>query len=233
MSVVVRWFPQSWVQIRADHHLVYIDPSNVNSMRDIVASAFSSKVRREELPEHTEPGDLVLVSHHHLDHVKKGLMDVLSAPRSVVLGPIKCRKKLGEAMRIVKARETITQGDLVVRVVEAYNPPGSRKMMYHKKGEGVGYVIEVDGKRIYHAGDTGFIDEMDSLGPIDVAFLPIGGKFTMDINEAAQAVKVIKPMVVIPMHMMRSDPMELKSLVENATSSKVVVLAPGEQFKLD
>lgn len=233
MAIAVRWFPQSWVQIRTDEHLVYLDPSNTNTIMDILAAPFSSRVRADKLPDHVEQGDLILITHHHIDHVKKGLVEHLSRPNAKILGPSKCREKLGGTMDVVKAGETITFGDLTVRVVEAYNPEGSRGMTYHKKGVGVGYILEVEGKRIYHAGDTGLIDEMSGLGPIDAAFLPIGGKFTMDVKEAVQAVTIIRPSLAIPMHMMRSDPREFKSLVESTTPSRVAVLTPGETLNLD
>jgi L-ascorbate metabolism protein UlaG (beta-lactamase superfamily) len=227
MAVAVRLFLQSWVQIRTDEHLIYLDPSNMNSMGDFLAGAFSSGVRSDKLPDHLEPGDLILITHHHQDHVKKGLVEHLSRPGAKVLGPSKCRRTLGDAMDVVAAGEIRTIGDLKVQVVQAYNPVGSRRMTYHKKGVGVGYIIEVEGRRIYHAGDTGLIEEMNGFGPVDVAFLPIGGRFTMDVKEAVEAVTIIKPSLAIPMHMLRSDPQEFKSLVEGTTPSKVAVLAPG------
>ena len=74
-----------------------------------------------------------------------------------------------------------------IKVVDAYNTPqGSSTRKLHKKGNCVGYVITIEGKTIYHAGDTDFIPEMKELGKIDVALLPIGGKFTMDIEEAVK-----------------------------------------------
>ena len=98
-----------------------------------------------------------------------------------------------------------------IKVVDAYNTPqGSSSRKRHKKGNCVGYVITIEGKTIYHAGDTDFIPEMRELGRIDVALLPIVGKSTMDIKEAVQAVIAIKPTLVIPMHMhhLKADPQE-------------------------
>ena len=70
----------------------------------------------------------------------------------------------------------------------------------HPRGHNVGFVFSLGGLTIYHAGDTGRVPEMASLGAIDVALLPIGGTYTMDEDQAAEAVKDIRPKVAIPMH---------------------------------
>lgn len=99
-----------------------------------------------------------------------------------------------------------------------------------------GFIIEIDGKKLYHAGDTGLSMEMKLLEKetLDLALLPIGGNFTMDIVDAVQAVDFIKPKMVIPMHyrtfdVIDVDPMDFKEQVKNV---KVKVLSPGEEFML-
>jgi len=94
----------------------------------------------------------------------------------------------------------------------------------HHKGEGVGYLLTVNGKTIYHAGDTDFIPEMRGLGDVDVALLPIGGTFTMDIEEAIEAVVAIKPKIVIPMHYLKANPQEFKKKLEAKSNIKVIDL---------
>ncbi len=98
-----------------------------------------------------------------------------------------------------------------------------------------GFVIEVERKKIYHAGDTGLTLNMQLLRDenIDVALLPIGGNFVMDVKDAVKAVDFIKPEVVIPMHyntwdIINADVDEFKRLVK----AKCVVLTPGEVYKL-
>jgi L-ascorbate metabolism protein UlaG (beta-lactamase superfamily) len=81
----------------------------------------------------------------------------------------------------------------------------------------VGFVVEVEGKRIYHAGDTDVIPEMSELKNIDLACLPIAGTYTMDEEEAVQAVQLIKPKAVMPMHfdsIVKGDSQRFKKLVE-------------------
>jgi L-ascorbate metabolism protein UlaG (beta-lactamase superfamily) len=98
-----------------------------------------------------------------------------------------------------------------------------------------GFLIDMDGKRLYHAGDTALIMEMQLLkGQVDVALLPIGDNFTMGPGDAARAVGFIEPGVVIPMHydtwdLIAQDPEEFRSLVGGAAD--VVVLKPGQSYE--
>jgi L-ascorbate metabolism protein UlaG (beta-lactamase superfamily) len=98
-----------------------------------------------------------------------------------------------------------------------------------------GFLIDMDGKRLYHAGDTALIMEMQLLkGQVDVALLPIGDNFTMGPGDAARAVGFIEPGVVIPMHydtwdLIAQDPEEFRSLVGGA--AEVVVLKPGQSYE--
>ena len=232
MTISVRLFPQSFVQLTSPQAVVYIDPSITNSMGDVIRSMLPWPKGRS-VPEGMPAGDLILASHHHADHLDNGMILQLRGESTKAVGPAKCIKKLGPGATVVKAGDSVSHHDVVVRAVEAYNPSGSRGMIYHRKGECIGFVIEVDGRRIYHAGDTGLIEEMDSLGAIDLAFLPIGGKFTMDIDEAVEAVKRIRPTLVIPMHLMQADPEEFKKKVENETTSNVTVLSPARLWVSD
>ena len=104
-------------------------------------------------------------------------------------------------------------------------------------GVACGFVIEVDGKKIYHSGDTGLTMEMTLLEKetIDVALLPIGGYYTMDIQDAARAVEMIKPRVAIPMHYntfpkIKADPKEFAKLV-GEMFTEVKILEPGEEYQ--
>lgn len=102
-----------------------------------------------------------------------------------------------------------------------------------------GYVFEIGGKKIYHAGDTALIAEMQFLADeeIDVALLPIGGFYTMDPDDAEKAAKLIKPKWVIPMHyntfpVIRQNPDDFKKSVEEKGICKVMILNPGESFEV-
>lgn len=122
---------------------------------------------------------------------------------------------------------------------------GSVKYFPAAHGSGVngalacGYVFEIGGKKIYHAGDTGLISEMAFLKDekIDVALLPIGDFYTMGIEDAVKAAKMISPKLVIPMHyntfpLIEQDPEEFKKIVEGKYICDVKVLNPGESLNL-
>jgi len=99
---------------------------------------------------------------------------------------------------------------------------------YHPRGFGVGYIVELGGIRIYHAGDCDFFPEMKNI-KADVALLPIGGTYTMDEEEAANAAASISPKVVIPMHFRRSEmtaggPEKFKALVHSKNPNINVVI---------
>lgn len=103
-------------------------------------------------------------------------------------------------------------------------------------GNPCGYIIEIDSKKIYHAGDTGLTLDMQLLEGegVDVAFIPIGGNYTMDIDDAVKAVGFIKPKIVVPMHyntfpVIKADPIEFEGKVNGA---KVTILLPGECIEL-
>jgi L-ascorbate metabolism protein UlaG (beta-lactamase superfamily) len=145
------------------------------------------------------------------------------------VAPKQCIKALGKEIKAISPGEEITFGDIKIKAVEAYNIKFLKKI-WHRKGNGVGYVITLEGKTIYHAGDTDFIPEMRKLGVIDIALIPIGGIFTMDIQEAVEATIAIKPKVVIPMHILKANPREFKTRVEAKSDVQVVLLQTGEAY---
>ena len=104
-------------------------------------------------------------------------------------------------------------------------------------GNPAGVVLEIEGKRLYNAGDTALFSDMSLIGEagLDVALLPIGDNFTMGPDDAAIAAKLLRARTVIPQHyntwpVLEQDPEAFKRRVEESTSSKVVVLASGGTF---
>ena len=233
----IKWFPPSWVQIKAGDRIIYIDPAYLKTNfahypKRIEYSKWPDPI--DGLPEELEKGDIILITHHHKDHCKGVTVRRLKNEKTKILATKQCSKELGKDFTVVKPGMVIEIGDIKVKTVEAYNKKheGDAKLM-HMKGIGVGYVISVEGKNIYHAGDTDLVSEMEYLQDVDVAFLPIGGRdFTMGLSEAIQAAKRIKPKLVIPMHLFETDPDEYKKLVEEETLTKVEVLDIGEIFRL-
>lgn len=148
------------------------------------------------------PADVVLVTHDHFDHLSKDDIARISKPGTVVVGPREVTRQVKGETRTIAAGETLEVAGVKVRAVPAYNTDKFREPghVFHPRSDGkVGFVVELDGRRIYHAGDTDAIPEMEGLA-VDVALLPVGGTFTMTAEEAAGACALLEAEVVVPMH---------------------------------
>ena len=215
MGFYVKWLGHASFMVKAKEKTIYIDPYE---------------------GEYSVKADLVLVTHSHQDHCDISKINKIRRDDTTIYAPADCVSKIGGTVRSLKPGETAIVGGVTVEAVEAYNYKRFRSpgVPYHPKGLGVGYLITVNGKTLYHAGDTDFIPEMKQLRVknIDVALLPSGGTYTMDNPEAAEATLAIKPKVVIPMHRWDTDPEEFKRAVETKSQIKVVTLKPGQQFTL-
>jgi L-ascorbate metabolism protein UlaG (beta-lactamase superfamily) len=214
VSVTLRWFPNSWFEIKYAGTVVDIDPAILPG-------------RLVDAPDELAEADLVLVTHHHRDHCDAATVERVSGPDTVVVAPPLCMAELGGDIRQVHPGDEFALCGVRVRVVDAYNTPeGSSTNKAHVKGECVGYIVEIGGLTIYHAGDTDLTPEMSSLGQVDVALLPVGGTYTMVAEEAAAAARVIAPRIALPMHSRDSDPAAFARLLEGS-GVEVTVLAPG------
>jgi L-ascorbate metabolism protein UlaG (beta-lactamase superfamily) len=143
-----------------------------------------------------QQADLILVTHTHFDHFSPSDISHLRKEDTLVCVPIGADGVEGQ-VKIVKPGDTLEHKGMRIEVVPAYNMNKS----FHAKGNlWVGYVVTLDRKKYYHAGDTDFIPEMKDLRDIDVAMVPVGGTYTMDAQEAAEAVNAFKPKLAIPMH---------------------------------
>ena len=158
----------------------------------------------------------------------------LRKQNTLVIATKRCLKELGKDIIVIEAEKEMEIDKIRIRGIKAYNSEkGNKAKVAHKKGIGVGYVINIKGKSIYHAGDTDLIPEMDHIGKVDIALLPIGDRdFTMDLSEAVEATIRIKPKVVIPMHRFEADPEEFKKQVEYKSDIIVAPLKIGEVYRL-
>lgn len=140
--------------------------------------------------------DVILITHRHHDHLSPDDIARVSGPDTVVIAPADCLAPLTGYTRMIAPGDTLRIGTVEVSAVPAYNVTKS----FHPKSNGwVGYVVTVDGATVYHAGDTDVIPEMAAICA-DIALLPIGGTYTMTADDAAQAVRMIRPAIAIPMH---------------------------------
>jgi len=151
-----------------------------------------------QVPKDLEKGDIIISSHSHGDHFSRGDIKKLIKDSTIVIGPESISSNLkkfdGKALKFHEIFET---DDIKIELVPAYT---IKKPTHPKENEWAGYIIEAEGKRIYHAGDTERIPEMKDLKNITVALLPCGGTYTMDFEEACLAATDINPEIVVPMH---------------------------------
>ena len=178
-----------------------------------------------------EKADIILCSHEHFDHSNKEMIADAMADSTAVFSSKGVAAEIEGAVGMIPGQQAEHEG-VIVTAVQAYNV----NKRFHPKGLGVGFIVEVEGKKIYHAGDTDIIPEMSSI-KCDVALLPVSGTYVMTAKEAAMAVKAIKPNIAVPMHygevVGTLDDAELfKELVEKETETKVIVMRKGETIGL-
>ena len=214
MAVLIKWLAHAGFQIKVNGKIIYVD--------------------LEKYGKATEKADLILVTHSHTDHCDVDTIKNVRKEKTLIIAPEDCVSMIGRNVKTLKSGEETSVDNVTIKAVEAYNYKRFRSpgKPFHPKGFGVGYLIKAEGKTIYHAGDTDFIPEMQTLGPVDVALLPSGGTYTMDNAEAAEAAIAINPKIVIPMHRWDTNPDEFKKRVEANSNIKVMVLQEDEEFQL-
>ncbi|SFM71917.1 MBL fold metallo-hydrolase [Thermodesulforhabdus norvegica] len=149
-----------------------------------------------ELPQGLPAADLILISHEHFDHCSPEDVKKIQKDDTVIVTDAASAKKLKGDVRIVKPGDKLEVRGAVVEVYPAYNV----NKQFHPKNAGMlSFVVELDGVRYYHAGDTDHIPEMSGI-KTDVAFLPVSGTYVMTAREAIEAARAIRPKVAIPMH---------------------------------
>lgn len=168
------WLGHASFKLDAGGKIIYFDPW---------------KVKKDK-------SDLILITHSHFDHLSLDDVRKIQTKETVIVATKDSASKLSGDVRIVSAGDKIEIKGVQVEAVPSYNVGKN----YHPKTSGwVGYIITVDGTRIYHAGDTDAIEEMKRLS-VDIALLPVGGTYTMTADEAAGIANVLRPRIAIPMH---------------------------------
>ena len=171
----IDWLGHASVKISKAGKVIYIDPWEVSD---------------------TQKADIILITHPHYDHLSPTDVKKLQKPDTVVVVSKDGANKLSGDVRPVSPGDKLSIGGVNIEVVRAYN---TNKQFHPKSNNWNGYIIEIGGERIYHAGDTDLLPEMENV-KADVALLPIGGTYTMDAEEAAEAANIINPKVAIPIH---------------------------------
>lgn len=171
------WFRQSAYRWDGDGLTVYIDPWEAEG----------------------PPADVIFITHAHFDHYQPEEIANLSGPGTKLVAPADIAAELSGDVTAVAPGDALEVAGIRVQAVPAYNIAEDRLEMHPKANNWVGYVLELPGGTYYHAGDTDHLPELESLRT-DVAFIPIGGTYTMDVGEAAGLVKAMRPGLAVPMH---------------------------------
>ncbi|MFA6294544.1 MAG: MBL fold metallo-hydrolase [Victivallales bacterium] len=170
--------------------------------------------------------DIILTTHSHADHFNPAVTDALKGKDTVCVGPKDVTDNLGYGQPLKNGAETTVKG-VRIEAIPAYNTTADR-MEFHPKGRDNGYVLNMNGKRIYISGDTEDIKEMRQLRNIDSAFLCMNLPYSMTEEQAASAVLEMKPKEVIPYHYSgrngMSDPKKFKRLVSEKNKDINVLL---------
>ena len=143
------------------------------------------------------PGaDIILITHEHYDHCSPADIAKIRTPDTVIVTEKDSAAKLEGDVRVIAPGGRMDVGAVSIEAVPAYNVDKT----FHPRANGwLGFIVELEGVRIYHAGDTDFIPEMSDF-KVDIALLPVSGTYVMTAEEAVQAALSLKPKVAIPMH---------------------------------
>jgi L-ascorbate metabolism protein UlaG (beta-lactamase superfamily) len=182
-GIDIVWKGHAGFMIKAGGKIIYIDPFELDFVSE------------------EEKADYVLITHSHYDHCSVEDIKKVVKPETMILCPADVQSKMrhvGEIeLQIVEPGKSVDLIEgLSVDAVSAYNID---KEFHTKEEYWVGYIVDFKGTRVYHAGDSDMIPEMQNIAA-NVVLLPVGGTYTMDSEQAANAVALISPDLAIPMH---------------------------------
>jgi len=177
----ITWFGQASVRIKTNGKTIYIDPYMIKNQ---------------------DNADIVLITHSHSDHLSISDISKVVSDDTTFIAPQDCVQKIenkfNKTVIVLEPGQSTEIGQILIQAVPAYNVV---KTQFHsKEKKWVGYILTIDGKRIYHAGDTERIPEMKDYNP-DIAMIPIGQTYTMDsVKQAADAALDLNAEATIPIH---------------------------------
>jgi L-ascorbate metabolism protein UlaG (beta-lactamase superfamily) len=187
----------------------------IKSKKTILIDPFFSG--NPSAPDYNGNPDFILVTHEHFDHSDISRFD------SLVVCPMGFKAKKCQEMKI--GDKKIVEG-IKIEMTASTHPQSKYP---------TGFVIEIENKRLFHPGDT-YLDGIKPMEGIDVFFVPIGGHFTMNTDEALKALEIVKPKLAIPMHYntfphIKSDPDHFKEIA-GKKGFKVEVMKVGESIEI-
>jgi len=209
--MIITWMGHSSIKIKTvDNVVIYIDPYS---------------------GDYDEKADIILVSHDHHDHSNREKIRQAMTEHTVLLTTKEVAADFhGAKVMAYWQKEHI--GNIIIESVPAYNIGSD----HHPKGYGMGFVIIAEHKIVYFAGDSDLIPEMQQI-KAHIALLPVGGTYTMNAKEAAEACFRLHPKIAVPIHyggiVGHSDDAEaFKELVEEKGHTHVAVLEEGDSIEV-
>jgi L-ascorbate metabolism protein UlaG (beta-lactamase superfamily) len=175
----ITWFWQSSLRWHGDGLTVYVDPRAV--------------------PEDAPPADLILLTHAHDDHFAPEDIARVTKSSTKLVAPHDVAAMLSGDVTTVAPGESHEVAGVRFTTVPAYNIREEALDFHPKANRWVGYLVELEGRTYYHAGDTDHLPELESIRT-SVAFVPVGGYYTMDVPEAAELVRAMAPQLAVPFH---------------------------------
>ncbi len=160
--------------------------------------------------------DIILLTHEHTDHLDIRAIDLIKKEGTSFVVTESCAEKMGEGL-VMKNGDTLNVQGIQIEAVPAYNIQHKRDngQPFHPRGTGNGYILNFGEIRVYVAGDTENIPEMNNLKEIDIAFLPMNLPYTMTPEMVAEAVKNFRPKILYPYHFGDSDTSRLIELLKD------------------
>jgi L-ascorbate metabolism protein UlaG (beta-lactamase superfamily) len=204
-NIIITFIGHGTLMFEYNNKIIHVDP--VSQYGDY------SKVTR---------ADIILVTHHHGDHLDIATLQKIVKPSTDLLLTATCAREVKLGTVINNGDSILVQG-IKVEAVPAYNIVHERNKgePYHPRGEGNGYVLTLGDKRIYIAGDTENIPEMKNLTAIDIAFLPMNLPYTMTPEMVAQAVRMFNPKILYPYHFGNTKLNELSALLKDKKNLEI------------
>lgn len=209
------WFRQSALRWVDDERTIYIDPWGTD----------------EDAP----PADLILITHAHADHFQPEEIARLTktgAQRTQIVAPHDVAAELSGEVTAVAPGESHQVAGVSFTTVPAYNTREEALDFHPKSNRWVGYVLDLAGTSYYDAGDTDHAPELDAINA-DVAFLPVGGHYTMNAIEAGALAKSIAPKIAVPFHFgfVVGSASDGERFREAASPVRVEILTPTNPFE--
>lgn len=178
----IEWLGHSTIKINNQNQVIYIDPYNIK--------------------QDYNDADMIFITHSHYDHFsEEDINKVKKENTNIIITEDVFQKTLSLGFKesniiTVKPNESYQIYNIKFDTIPSYNV---NKKFHPKENNWVGYVIDINGVKYYIAGDTDITNE-NKMVKCDVAFLPVGGTYTMDFEEAANLANIIGPKVVVPIH---------------------------------